>query len=155
MMSRHFGVQARSDDPNMRRGTLNGSNKRVWQALLCLTLFALLFRAAFPAGYMPTLSSQGSGTFTVTPCIKHEGPPRIPVSLRDDASQAPDHDGTEHLCPFCAVVSQAIIPGIATLIVATAITHEITLPLPDGVKPLSALIAGPPLGSRAPPVLLG
>ncbi|CAM5208804.1 hypothetical protein CDEN61S_03800 [Castellaniella denitrificans] len=138
------------------QGNLKGSGKRVWQILLCLTLFALLFRAAVPAGYMPNLSGQDGGTLTVTLCTEHGGTALMPVSLHDDdAPQAPDHDGTGQFCPFCAVVSLAIMPGIATPTVAAAITHEITLPLPDDVKPLSALIAGPPLGSRAPPALLG
>jgi hypothetical protein len=133
-------------------GTLKRSSKRVWQILLCLTLFALLFRAAFPAGYMPGLSGQGGGTLTVTLCAAHGDATFVSVNLQSDA---PDHDGTAQSCPFCAVVSQAIMPGLAVPAVAAAIPHEITLAPPDGVPALYTLNAGPPLGSRAPPAFLG
>lgn len=132
--------------------SLKRSSKSVWQILICLTLFALLFRAAFPAGYMPGPSSQGGGALTVTLCAGHGDTTLVPVNFHGDA---PDHDGTTQGCPFCAVLAQAVMPGAATLAVAAAITHQSTLLLPDGVPALTTQTAGPPLGSRAPPAFLG
>jgi hypothetical protein len=133
-------------------GNLRGSSKRVWQILLCLTLFALLFRAAFPVGYMPKLSSHGSDSLTVSLCTEYDDTSLVPVNFHGGA---PDHDGMAQHCPFCAVVSQAVMPGTAVLAVVTAATHEIPLILPDGIAARSTLTVGSPLGSRAPPTLLG
>jgi len=135
-------------------GKPKGSSKRAWQILLCLTLLALLFRAVFPAGYMPRPSGPGNGILTLALCAPHEGITLMPAGLGDDPPE-PDHDGAAQACPFCTVVSQAIMPGAAMLELAAEIAPAATLTLPDGVKPLPALIAGPPLGPRAPPALLG
>ncbi|MFA7437545.1 DUF2946 family protein [Castellaniella sp.] len=131
---------------------LKGSHKGVWQILLCLTLFALLFRTAFPAGYMPKLSGPGSGTLTIALCTETGDVGLASVTLLDGV---PDHDGAAQSCPFCAVVSQAVMPGAAAPAMATAVARVPTLTLRDGMTPLPARIAGPPLGPRAPPVLLG
>jgi hypothetical protein len=70
-------------------GNLRGSSKRVWQILLCLTLFALLFRAAFPVGYMPKLSSHGSDSLTVSLCTEYDDTSLVPVNFHGGAPDGP------------------------------------------------------------------
>ncbi|MFT0531698.1 hypothetical protein ACMHYJ_02540 [Castellaniella hirudinis] len=125
-----------------------GKRKNAWQILLCLTLLALLFRAAFPTGYMPGLSGPGGGALTVALCTGYE---QAPVRGHDDA---PHHDGTHQVCLFSAVAAQAIVPGAGTPAIA-ALAQAVIPPHPDGIAPLPVPIFGPPLGPRAPPVRLG
>lgn len=127
------------------------SHSRIGQILLCLTLFALLFRGAFPTGYMPALAGQGNHTLTLTLCTAYAGADPAPTAIRVDMPRTSEPGSLVHSCPFCAVVSQALMPGAAPPALATAITHDITLTLSDRAAPLPALIPGPPLGSRAPP----
>jgi hypothetical protein len=109
-------------------------------AHLLLALFAL--RALVPAGYMPDLGALGDGALEIVLCTAHGG----------DKPAAP-HKSPRDDCPFGMALAKSFVAPSAPA-------------LPVGAQPAEAIIAapvlavfplpqvGPPLGSRAPPVLL-
>lgn len=136
-------------------GHVRRNNGTVWQVILCLTLLSFLFRAAFPIGYMPNLAGQHDQRLTITLCTM-DGTSSVWLDdLSSHAPQSSGHDGTSQICPFSAVVSQAVASGSATLAAVSAIIPQIVARLPRDETPPPTAVIGPPLGSRAPPISLG
>lgn len=136
-------------------GHLKRRNGAVWQILFCLTLLSFLFRSAVPVGYMPGVGGQYHQRLTITLCTMDGA---YSVQLADLFTQAPHpsgHDGAHPFCPFCAVVSHAVAPGLAMFAAIPAAVPRFILRISAAVALPPAALIGPPLGSRAPPALLG
>ena len=131
-------------------------NTLVWQLLLCLALLAFVCRSVIPSGYMPVLSADQSHTVVLTLCNAAGDTETLQLNISKQSQDAPSSEHAGQECPFGLVISQGVlpIPGAPALLVTVwqeratpYIEHNRALP------PLPAL--GPPLGSRAPPTLLG
>ncbi|WP_342365336.1 DUF2946 family protein [Allopusillimonas soli] len=113
-------------------------------------------RAVVPAGYMPDLSGGRDGRFTITLCTMLGSLQTQQIDLADDAGKSSSSDGVSAQdCPFGLVISQALMPAQDVPLPAQAIVHA-TVAVVHGHQALPPLPpVGPPLGSRAPPVVLG
>lgn len=138
----------------MARGAASVRNGRWRLATSWLLLAFFTLRALIPAGYMPDLAHLGDGGFKVVLCtadglrtviLDGEGRPVEPEKRKSGA-------GDE--CPFGATASKAFL--------AAEPTRPIAIPPHGGSAIFTrydlALLPpaqGPPLGSRAPPAILG
>lgn len=119
-----------------------------------LALFLFVLRAAIPVGFMPDLGALANGTVEIVICT-----PDGLQTIRLDEGGTPLSDeeqrpGSADECPFHAVVSKIFsIPDIPVL--PGAPVHEAAEPAPARIALLTSHVAGPPLGQRAPPFLLG
>lgn len=123
------------------------------EAVLWLALVALALRALVPAGYMPDTRALHDGRLAVTFCSAAGDLSVRRLALSFDGSKT-DHDtaGTGAQCPFALLAHVAPVPAPAlTTLLLTAAAH------PPHVSVYRALpvqpAQGPPLGSRAPPLL--
>jgi hypothetical protein len=124
-------------------------------ARLALLFFAL--RAAMPVGYMPDLGALKHGQVRIVICTGSGT-----QALLVDESGQPVDDAAGHSRPHAAAGDCAF--GIAT-VQALALPDApatiggpvvaVALPAADEGRALRPLAQGPPLGSRAPPPLLG
>lgn len=131
------------------------NHSKAWQILFCLTLLSFLFRSAAPAGYMPNVTGPHDRILTVTLCDAAGAASLQLLVPTTPTPHPPGHDGVGHACPFCSVVTQAIAPGANTLaLAATGIPYRLAPALGDSPLP-TTVVVGPPLGSRAPPSILG
>jgi hypothetical protein len=141
--------------------------------LLCLLLLVVGFRAAIPVGYMPDPHSLRQGMVRITLCTALGAVSGVRLSL-DDGRHAHGQPGghTEDLhaaghvgdnndaghdhaagaeCPFWAAAHLALnLPPGALVPLAVAMA-DAALPAPSTATPRPQALAGPPLGSRAPP----
>lgn len=123
----------------------------IWRFVLLL--FAL--RALVPAGFMPDFSAAQGGRFALAFCTAN-GPKTRVVDLvssasKDDAAKSGSH-GVAGECSF-GVSAAPALPAIATVALPAAArvpAAHVSAPLLTASTP-----RGPPLGSRAPPALLG
>lgn len=110
-----------------------------------------------PAGYMPDLSGGRDGRLAIALCTMGGGASFLQLDLTD-SSGSPSHDDdvTSQACPFGMVMSQALMPAVGALVFAGVISWGFVLFVHSGDSVLPPLPAvGPPLGPRAPPLLLG
>jgi hypothetical protein len=108
-------------------------------AHLVLALFTL--RALVPAGYMPDLGALGGGTFEIVLCTAHGGDaPAVP--------QKPPRDD----CPFGMALAKNFVAPSAPALPARIESADAVAAAPALAELLPPPV-GPPLGSRAPPVL--
>lgn len=127
---------------------------RVWQFLFCLALLAYVCRAIVPAGYMPTRSAQDNG-FAITFCTAGNSANTLWIDLIGQDGQADsDTHQNQQDCPFGIAASPALLPTLDAPVLISLITYRPVL-LAESNQTRPPLPAqGPPLGSRAPPLLL-
>lgn len=127
---------------------------RVWQLLFCLALLAYVCRAIVPAGYMPTRSGQDNG-FAITFCTAGNAANTLWIDLVGQDGQADsDTHHNQQDCPFGIAASPALLPTLDAPVLISLIRYRPVL-LAQSNQTLPPLPAqGPPLGSRAPPLLL-
>ncbi|WP_406611931.1 DUF2946 family protein [Alcaligenes aquatilis] len=127
---------------------------RVWQLLFCLALLAYVCRAIVPAGYMPTRSAQDNG-FAITFCTAGNSANTLWIDLIGQDGQADsDTHQNQQDCPFGIAASPALLPTLDAPVLISLITYRPVL-LAESNQTRPPLPAqGPPLGSRAPPLLL-
>lgn len=112
-------------------------------------LLVFLLRALIPAGYMPTPAR--AGALAMTLCITGLPASVMKTLALDPAGATSEPQALE--CAFAAAVSQA-----ALLLAALAVAIAMFMVLRPAAFLWERLIAarlvrGPPLGSRAPPVV--
>lgn len=140
----------------IRQRIIGRDRSRRGLARLALVLFAL--RALLPVGFMPDIGLLKQGGFQIVLCTA-QGPTAITV----DADGAPiDRDGGQDPadaafakdCPFGTAFAKAFdVPAaIATAVLSVPTASATATSRVFHLRPPSH---GPPLGSRAPPVLLG
>lgn len=120
---------------------------------MCLFLLALTVRALVPTGFMPGQQALQNGKIELTFCNADGAMYTMEV---DFSAEKSDSAHAVPYCPFGLLAHQVLdIPGplspvpIAEIVFARPIAPSLNRSLP----PLPAL--GPPLGSRAPPYLVG
>ncbi|MFC3863898.1 DUF2946 family protein [Alcaligenes aquatilis] len=127
---------------------------RVWQFLFCLALLASVCRAIVPAGYMPTRSTQDNG-FAITFCTAGHSANTLRIDLlgQDGQADSKTHQNQQD-CPFGIAASPALLPTLDASVLISLISYRPVL-LAERNQTRPPLPAqGPPLGSRAPPLLL-
>lgn len=143
---------------NAPSGSTFALNFRHARVVLWMLLLAFTVRGLVPPGYMPDASALEKGRVELTFCTAAGTVSTIILSLTDegpDTSHHGDNAASGIDCPFGLLTHVAAAPPVtapaAALSVQTAslIPFEVSRALP----PLPA--QGPPLGSRAPPSLLG
>lgn len=128
----------------------------VWQLLLCLAAMAFVCRSVIPSGYMPVLSGDDGRTVVLTLCNADGGNETLLLSIPKQSQESPSQDHAGQECPFGLVVSQAILPILGSPALPVTVWQQRLAPFVEHNQALPALPAlGPPLGSRAPPFLLG
>lgn len=127
----------------------------VWQVLFCLTLVSFLCRSVIPMGYMPDFSGGRDGKLAITFCTTGGDISTLLLNLDQPEQSSSDEHASSLDCPFGLLVSQAVMPGQDTPVLARTVSHRpaVLLHRNQALPPLPAL--GPPLGSRAPPSNLG
>jgi hypothetical protein len=125
---------------------LNTSRTRhpAWRTLVGLMLVLFAFRAMVPAGFMLGFSSEHGGHFGLVLC---------PGTTTASHGDHPDQQQALELCPFDLVTSQAIL--IPTLPLDPAPHPAYSTLAHARASAMPALMQGPPLGARAPPLRLG
>lgn len=122
--------------------------------VLWLALLALALRALVPSGYMPDARALHDGRLEVTFCSAAGNLSVLSVALSPDKAGKAGHDaaGTGAQCPFGLLAHVAPAPSSAlTPILPTAAAEAPAAPPHRAVPAQPA--QGPPLGSRAPPLL--
>jgi hypothetical protein len=116
-------------------------------AHLTIALFAL--RALLPAGFMPDLNALGTGHLDLVLCTAQPGALAVPDSR---APVAPQKSSPGAHCPFgMALVKSFVAPIIPAL--PQRLARADLVVRAQTVAELLPPSHGPPLGSRAPPVL--
>lgn len=125
-----------------------------WQALVCLSVLAFLLRAIIPVGYMPGSSGERKTPFAITLCSA-SGPTFIQVGLSTQSELPhPDSSFNGDICPFSLNGVQELLPGHWVPPLAIATLQAFVPVLRKQAQPAMSPV-GPPLGSRAPPLLFG
>lgn len=126
----------------------------VWQMFFCLTLISFVCRAAIPAGYMPDSSSPQDRSFAITLCSGGGSAGLMYIDFFDDPD-TPSSDTAYGIaeCPYgLSAANKLIGPPDALRVVARP--SDVPMWISFGnVSPPYAAYLGPPLGSRAPPIL--
>lgn len=134
---------------------LSRSNISTWQVFLCLTVLAFLCRALVPMGYMPGSAGAEQGKLALTLCV----PGGVQTVMVDLADPNTHHSSQDQLqlaaCPYALVVSQAMLPPAGELAPLGDVGEYAVARSSPALAPPPTLPFGPPLGSRAPPSLLG
>ena len=132
-------------EPLMARGS--GS----WRVILGLAVFAMLFKAWIPAGYMPDAHAAREGKLLLSMCLPSGHAITVPLALESPGTETPSNEANAlQECPFVLAAVQAVLPELtATTISAAFIRANPPRVVYRTLPPLLAL--GPPLGSRAPP----
>lgn len=128
----------------------------VWPFLLCLAVIAFVCRSVIPSGYMPVLSGDNGRTVVLTLCNAVGVNETRLLSLPSQSNDSPSPDHASQECPFGLVISQGVLPIPGSPALPVTVWQARTAPYVEhnrALPPLPAL--GPPLGSRAPPFLLG
>lgn len=137
----------------MTRGrSIKASYWRLAATRAVLLIFVL--RSLIPPGFMPSIDTLGEGRIEVVVCT---GAGLKTLVLDADGNPVSPHDrqsGNADDCPFGAVTAKAFLLPDA---LAQA---DLPVPARDRVVNLRDLALkppaqGPPLGSRAPPIILG
>ncbi|AFK61746.1 hypothetical protein TKWG_06525 [Advenella kashmirensis WT001] len=123
---------------------------------MCLAAMAFVCRSVIPSGYMPVLSGDNGRTVVLTLCNADGGNETLLLSIPKQSQESPSQDHAGQECPFGLVVSQAILPILGSPALPVTVWQQRLAPFVEHNQALPALPAlGPPLGSRAPPFLLG
>lgn len=122
--------------------------------LLCLLVAAMLARALVPTGFMPDTQALRHGKVEITFCSAAGVIANLAVALDADRSHGPQPEQLATDCAFGVIGQQAIanataLPAIRVLRMAISRAPYFTS---AGLPAMPA--AGPPLGSRAPPLPL-
>jgi hypothetical protein len=120
---------------------------------LAVVLFAL--RALIPVGYMPDLGGLQEGQVQIVICTG-TGTQALLVDAAGqplDEDQTPDHAGAADCFFATAAATAFVLPATAPTLARPAFASG----EPAGRDALALVppVQGPPLGPRAPPVLLG
>jgi hypothetical protein len=115
-------------------------------------LVAFLFRALVPAGYMPVAhAAPGAGHLAF--CMGAEEGGVAFSHLVDDLTHPADgHRHAAQGCPFFVAASHAALPAHTGVAVAGLATRYLPLALLRVRAVVVGTVAGPPLGSHAPPL---
>ena len=138
-----------------KHGARRRSYPPIWHVAFCLMLLAFVGRAVIPVGFMPDTGALRDGRVLITFCSASGGT-LATLNLSDKSDHGSGTDtATVADCPFGLLAAQAVLPTLnAAVILAAAFRRD--LPAPFYTSPRPPLPAqGPPLGSRAPPSLLG
>ena len=126
----------------------------VWQIFFCLTLISFVSRAAIPAGYMPDSAGPQDTGFAITLCSGGGSAGVMYIDFFDD-SDTPTSEPAYGIaeCPYgLSAANKLLGPPNALRFVNRPL--DIPTWMPRGkVAPEYAVFRGPPLGSRAPPML--
>lgn len=127
--------------------------------VLWALLVALLLRGLVPAGYMPDTRAMGQGRVALTLCTAAGTVSTVLVSLAAERPDSP-HPGQQAAtgldCPFGLLTHLVPALPLAAPAMAPLRLAAMPAPAPASRQARPALPAqGPPLGSRAPPVLPG
>ncbi|HTN65003.1 MAG TPA: DUF2946 family protein [Burkholderiaceae bacterium] len=125
--------------------------------VLYLLLFALALRALIPLGYMPDAGALRDGRIQIVLCTA-AGVSTMPAAMDPLAQDQPATDkatsGTD--CAFSLLSQQAqALPASATAPALWVVLFSSPAPVADNTTLPAAGTQGPPLGSRAPPSVLG
>jgi len=137
------------------------------RVVLCLLVLTVGFRSLIPTGFMPDHTAMRDGRFQLALCSSAGGASAITVALTAPQDATPhdvaSHHGASHgdsstatdTCPYWTVAHLALDLPPPPALPALAATRAVPAPILPR-RTLPALPAqGPPLGSRAPPSLLG
>jgi hypothetical protein len=113
---------------------------------LTIALFAL--RALVPAGFMPDLGALGAGHLDLVLCTAQGGTLAVPDSGAPVAPQKPP--GAD--CPFGTALAKSVVAPIVPALPQRLARADLVMPAQTAAELLPPS-QGPPLGSRAPPVL--
>jgi len=138
----------------MMTGTMAGAGGRTGRAVARVLLLLFALQAAIPAGFMPDVAALRDGSFEIVICTP--GGSKI-LSVDSDGNPV-ERDGSDRSplsdCEFRLVVAQAALnPSAPVLEVRPVIRVESAFSRAD--RRSTEHNHGPPLGSRAPPTLLG
>lgn len=125
--------------------------------MLCLLLLAVSLRAMIPVGYMPDTAALRHGVVRISLCTSTGAVSVLQLVTGGQAHTGHDHDSdSNHMagaeCPFWASAHLAAdLPSLALTPFLVAVRDEaVRFVAPAELPPLPP--AGPPLGSRAPPL---
>jgi len=132
-------------------------DRRAYRVAARLTLLLFALRALLPVGYMPDVRALERGQVQIVICTGY-GAKSL---LVDEAGQPVEgqgagkaqHDGAAD-CPFGMASAKAFLAAAAAPTLDLPVLGDGFLP-PAGALALLPPAQGPPLGQRAPPVLLG
>lgn len=136
-----------------RISPLKGISYRYMFLYLCMALFAL--RSLIPVGYMPNMQALGQGKIEIIICTP-EGTQSTFVSIKTPHHQ-PDPDNAYDgmlSCPFSVVNAQGMLAGSPGLGVEVFNLPELVAPSLNHSQVINVRLSGPPLGSRAPPLVI-
>lgn len=125
---------------------------RYARALLArLALMCVVLRALVPVGFMADLPAAANGQFKIVICSAY-GTRTVDLDLGLAPAHAPDKQSAKSdPCPFGMSPAAAPLPAPLAVAMRQARTPE---PVKTRTSPVSVPFStGPPLGSRAPPVL--
>lgn len=123
----------------------------VWQIAVCLAVVALLCRAVIPVGYMPGASQERERVFSVTFCSMG-GTMSMPLDLSAGPAPLPDHEDAVEFCPYGLIAQHTLWATSSASIVLPFVAAPSRPAIRVARASISLHVAGPPLGSRAPPV---
>ena len=114
-----------------------------------LLLIGLLLRSLVPAGYMPDFSTTSDGGLKIVICTAIG----VTALTVDDGGKPVPDQGRKHQDQPCAFagIAAAPLPAMAPLETGTA-AYERVAWAPRAGADLPPSRAGPPLGSRGPPI---
>jgi hypothetical protein len=128
-------------------------------SMVWLAIFLFVLRAFMPTGFMPDPGALCEGHLRIIYCVA-AGPMPLGMAMdghhmsdqphamnRDDRQQqAPGHAGTAD-CPFGLSGGYTYVPAVLAIWAPLlALAWHVPAPAPS-----SGVVAGPPVGSRAPP----
>ena len=131
--------------------------KRRTSGVLYLLLFTLALRALIPLGYMPDAGALRDGRIQIALCTA-AGVSTMPAAMVPPVPDAPASDkattGTD--CAFSLLSQQAqAVPASTAAPALWVVLFSSSAPVADNTTLPAAGTHGPPLGSRAPPSVLG
>ncbi len=120
-----------------------------WRRLAAAVLLAFLFKAMIPAGYMPVAAGP-AGAPAMTLCIS--GLPAGVIKTLALNHADPSAEPQPLHCVFASLAGQAALPHAAMAALAQLFYAMHPQPAWPSSFDFPALVRGPPLGARAPPV---
>lgn len=113
-------------------------------------LFAMLVQALVPVGYMPAQAGAVGGPLPITVCTQG-----MPAGFHYDPA---DHgsDNTPSAMPHCVFSTVGALPALLPSVEFTLFSPQPVSRVSDSGTPLAngGTRCGPPVGPRAPPILL-
>ena len=139
----------------MGRGWNKAGDKMKRKIIAWALLSLVVLRALIPVGFMPDIDALRDNRIEIVVCTPN-GLKTLAISSDANGftgTQDGSSEGTAtHECPFDAVISQAIVLQESFSNFERPVKAA-DLPLPVKIGTLSVRLQGPPLGSRAPPIL--